>query len=108
MFQNPAESRGQHVSRPPITLKQNTLSTVINTIAKPKPMKLTLALGIALLTAGSVFAAETNSTDSVKTALAGLKAATNYSWTATIKIPNAPFEPGPVKGRTEQGGYSMV
>jgi hypothetical protein len=69
-------------------------------------MKNALLLAVALLTAESVAAAETSSTDTVNGALTKLKSATNYSWTVTIQIPQ--FEPGPVKGKTERGGYSMV
>jgi hypothetical protein len=71
-------------------------------------MKHNLALAFTWLTAASVLAAETNSTGKVKEALARLTVATNYSWTTTIKIPGMPFEPGPVKGKTEKGGWSMV
>jgi hypothetical protein len=63
---------------------------------------------IALLAAGPLFAADTNTTSQVGDALAKLKSAPNYSWTATIKIPNSPFNPGPVQGRTQKGGYAMV
>lgn len=69
-------------------------------------MKHAFTLAVALLTAGSVVAAETSPNDTVNSALTSLKAATNYAWTVAIEIPQ--FEPGPVKGRTEQGGYSMV
>jgi hypothetical protein len=71
-------------------------------------MKNAFALAATLLAAGYVVAAETTPTDTVNGALTKLKAATNYAWKATIQIPDAPFEPGPVKGSTEQGGYSMV
>src|ERR1039457_290966 len=73
-----------------------------------KTMKQTTTFLIALLAAGSVFAADTNTTIKVEDALAKLKSATNYSWTTIIKIPDLPFDPGPVKGRTEKGGYAMV
>ncbi len=66
------------------------------------------ALTIALFTAGSVLAAETNSTAKIRDAIAKLSEVPNYSWTAAIKIPDMPFEPGPVKGCTEKGGYSIV
>lgn len=69
-------------------------------------MKSALTFAIALLTAGLVVGAETSPTDTVSGALTRLKAATNYSWTATIQIPQ--FEPGPVKGRTERGGYTTA
>jgi hypothetical protein len=63
---------------------------------------------IALLAAGPLFGADTNTTGKVTDALATLNAATNYSWTAVIKIPNMPFDPGPVQGKIEKGGYAMV
>jgi hypothetical protein len=72
-------------------------------------MKKTTTFLIALLAAGHVFAADTATTTSqVGDALAKLKSATNYSWTATIKIPNSPFNPGPVQGQSQKGGYAMV
>jgi hypothetical protein len=71
-------------------------------------MKKTTTFLIALLAAGPLFAADTNTTSQVGDALAKLKSATNFSWTAITKIPNLPFEPGPVQGRTEKGGYAMV
>lgn len=70
-------------------------------------MKHALTLAV-LLTAGSLIAAETTPADAVNGALKSLNAATNYAWKASIQIPDAPFEPGPVKGSTEQGGYSLV
>ena len=70
-------------------------------------MKNVLTLAV-LLAAGAVVAAETSPIDTVNSALKSLKAAPNYAWKASIEIPNAPFTPGPVKGSTEQGGYSMV
>jgi hypothetical protein len=72
-------------------------------------MKKTTTFLIALLAAGHIFAADTNTTTGqVGDALTKLKSATNYSWTAIIKIPNSPFDPGPVQGRTQKGGYAMV
>ncbi len=61
----------------------------------------------ALLVANSLFAADTN-TSQVADALAKLKSATNFSWTTVTKIPNLPFEAGPVQGRAQKGGYAMV
>ena len=71
-------------------------------------MKHNLTFAIALLTATSIFAAETDSNAKAKEAIGKLAASTNYSWTTTIKIPGMPFEPGPVKGGTEKGGFAMV
>jgi hypothetical protein len=83
-------------------LQENRPWAVIKTIKK------TTTFLIALLTAGPLFAADTNTTSQVGGALAKLKSATNYSWTAVTKIPNLPFEPGPVQGRAQKGGYAMV
>lgn len=71
-------------------------------------MKITSTIAISLLAAGLLSAAETNTNDHVKAAVTKLKEQTNYSWTTTIKIPDMPFEPGPVKGRAEKGGYAML
>jgi hypothetical protein len=71
-------------------------------------MKKTLLFTLALLAAGSIPAADTISTNKVRDALAKLRAADNFSWTVTVKMPEAPFEPGPLKGRTEKAGYTMI
>ncbi|HXC99561.1 MAG TPA: hypothetical protein VN048_09480, partial [Verrucomicrobiae bacterium] len=71
-------------------------------------MKTPTTFLIVLLAAGPLFAADTSTTSQVGDAVAKLKSATNYSWTAVIKLPNSPFVPGPVQGRTQKGGYSMV
>jgi len=72
-------------------------------------MKKTIALIItSLMLASSVFAADTNTTDKVKAALAKLKAAANYSWTTTLKIADMPFTPGPVKGKAGKDGFALV
>jgi hypothetical protein len=71
-------------------------------------MKKIILFALTLLAAGSVPAADAAGPDKVKDAIAKLQAAANFSWTITVKIPDAPFEPGPLKGRTEKGGYTMV
>jgi len=71
-------------------------------------MKKSATFLVALLAASSVFAADTSDTRKVDDALAKLKSAANYSWTTIVKIPDMPFEPGPLKGRTENGGASIV
>jgi hypothetical protein len=63
---------------------------------------------VAVLSAGSVLAADPSASDLVQDAIAKLKTATNYSWTMTLKMPGAPFEPGPLKGRTEKDGYAVI
>jgi hypothetical protein len=71
-------------------------------------MKTTTTIAISLLAAGLLSAAETNTNERVKATVTKLTEQTNYSWTTIIKMPDMPFEPGPVKGRTEKGGYAMV
>ena len=71
-------------------------------------MKQSIPFLITLLAAGPIFAADTGATRNVENALAKLNSAANYSWTTIVKIPDMPFEPGPLKGRTEKGGPSIV
>jgi hypothetical protein len=70
-------------------------------------MKYSLALAIGFLATVPVFA-DTNALNSVSSALAKLEVAPNYSWTVNIDVPNAPFTPEPVSGKTEKDGYSIV
>jgi hypothetical protein len=72
-----------------------------------KLMKHALFL-VAALSAGTVLAADPSAGDAVKDAIAKLKSSTNYSWTMTLKMPGEPFEPGPLKGRTEKDGYAVI
>lgn len=71
-------------------------------------MKHILLSTVIALTASSAFAAETAPAENVKQAVDKLNAAANYSWTTTIKMPDMPFEPSPVKGSTEKDGLSKV
>ena len=71
-------------------------------------MKKQIALTLALVAAGVAGAAETNPTNQVKDAIARLKAATNYSWTAKVELPGMDFTPGPMKGQAEKNGYALV
>jgi len=72
-------------------------------------MKKSIALALSsLLVASSVFAADTNTTEKVKAAIAKVKTAANYSWTTTLTIADMPFTPGPVKGKAEKDGFAMV
>jgi hypothetical protein len=71
-------------------------------------MKKNILFAFSLLAAGAVLAADAGSTNQVRDAITKLQAAANFSWTTTVKIPDSPFEPGPLKGRTEKGGYTMV
>jgi len=71
-------------------------------------MKKNSLLILALLFTGSVFAADTNTTGYVKNAIAKLKSAANYSWTTTLKMPDMPFTPGPVKGKSQKDGFALL
>jgi hypothetical protein len=66
------------------------------------------ALPLLLLTAATAFAADVAPTNQVSTAIAKLASATNYSWTATLKIADSQFNIGPVKGQAEKGGYAKM
>jgi len=66
-----------------------------------KLMKNALFL-VAALSAGTVLAADPSAGDAVKDAIAKLKSSTNYSWTMTLKMPGAPFEPGRSKGEPKK------
>jgi hypothetical protein len=71
-------------------------------------MKPTLILALICVLIRGACAAETAPADQVRTAVTAIKAATNYSWTTTLKIANSPFDPGPIKGQTEKAGFAMV
>jgi hypothetical protein len=71
-------------------------------------MKKSAAFLVALLAAASALAADTGATGKVEDALAKLQAAANYSWTTIMKIPDMPFEPGPLKGRAERSGRAII
>jgi hypothetical protein len=71
-------------------------------------MKKSATLLVTLLTAGSAIAADPGTSTKVEDAIARLQAASNYSWTTIMKIPDMPFEPGPLKGRAERTGRAIV
>jgi len=73
-----------------------------------KLMKHTLTLTTALLAAGAVLAADPAPTNQVADAITKLKAATNYSWTSTLKIANSDFNIGPVKGQADKEGFAKM
>jgi len=61
---------------------------------------------VGMFASGVVCAADAAPTNQVSDAIAKLKAATNYSWTATfVTPPDAPFTPPPVKGQTDNTGF---
>ena len=72
-------------------------------------MKKNLLLGVVILAANSLMAADTSPKDEVKNAAAALGNATNYTWHATVEVPeDAQFKPGPTDGKTEKNGYMML
>ncbi len=73
-----------------------------------KLVKSTLTLTMALLAAGAALAADPTPTNQVADAIAKLKAATNYSWTSTLKIADSDFNIGPVKGQAGQEGLAKM
>ena len=59
--------------------------------------------------AGSLLAADSNPKDDVKAAATALGASANYTWHASVAVPeDAQFKPGPTDGKTEKGGYTTV
>jgi hypothetical protein len=73
-----------------------------------KLMKLTLTMTTALFVAIAAAAADTAPTNQVADAIAKLKAATNYSWTSTLKIADSDFNIGPVKGQAGLEGFAKM
>jgi hypothetical protein len=71
-------------------------------------MKKNLLLGVLVLMAGSLLAAD-SAKDDVKKAAAKLGGQKNYSWkTAVETANNSRFRPGPTEGKTENGGYTWL
>jgi hypothetical protein len=73
-----------------------------------KVIKHAMPILLALFGAGSALAADTAATNQVAQAITQLKAATNYSWTSTLKIADSQFEIGPVKGQAEKEGFAKM
>lgn len=72
-------------------------------------MKKSLLFGLALLLAGSVFAADSNPKDDILAAAKALGEKANYSWKTTVTVPeDARWKPGPTEGKTEKDGYTHV
>jgi hypothetical protein len=71
-------------------------------------MKHTMTMTLALLAAGAALAADPAPTNQVADAIAKLQAATNYSWTSTLKIANSDFNIGPVKGQADKEGFAKM
>lgn len=72
-------------------------------------MKHPLFLSLALLTAAALYAADSSPKDEITAAAKKLDSQTNYSWKATVIVPDsAPFKPGPTEGKTEKDGFTYV
>jgi len=72
-------------------------------------MKKSFVFGFTACLAGSLIAADTSPKDLVTTAAKKLGDQTNYSWTATVVVPNdAPFKPGPTLGKAERDGFVVL
>jgi len=77
-------------------------------------MKKNILFAVAILTAGSLMAADApapdnSGKDAVTAAAKSLAAQTNYSWTTTVVVPaGGRFRPGPTTGETEKGGFTHV
>ncbi len=72
-------------------------------------MKRNLLFSLAMLTAGSLLAADSSPKDDVTSAATALGNAKNYSWKTTVEVgDNSRFKPGPTEGKTEKDGYTTV
>jgi hypothetical protein len=71
-------------------------------------MKQHLFLSLALFSAATLFAADSPK-DELTAAAKKLEAQPNYSWKATVVVPeSAQFKPGPTEGKTEKDGFIYV
>jgi hypothetical protein len=72
-------------------------------------MKNSILLGATTLLAGSLLAADSSPKDDITNAAKKLGEQANYSWKATVVVPEGTqFRPGPTEGKTEKGGYTHV
>jgi len=72
-------------------------------------MKRSILSGLAALLAGSLLAADSTTKDIVTAAAKKLGGKTDYTWTATVVVPeDAPFKPGPTQGKTEKDGFTTL
>src|SRR5580700_1629282 len=69
-------------------------------------MKTTLLFSLTLLAAGSLLA---DPKDDVTAAAKAVSGADSYSWHTTTDMgANSQYTPGPVDGKTEKDGYTMI
>ena len=72
-------------------------------------MKRNTWFSVIALLAGSLIAAESTPKDDVISAAKKLGEKTNYSWRTTVVVPEgARFRPGPMEGKTEKDGFTVV
>lgn len=72
-------------------------------------MKRNIMFSLMALLAGSLMAAESTPKEEVTSAAKKLGEKANYSWKATVAVPEgAQFRPGPMDGKTEKDGYTVV
>jgi len=72
-------------------------------------MKKNILFGTITLLAGSLLAADSSPKDDVTSAAKKLGDSANYSWTATVVVPDdSQYRPGPIDGKTEKGGLTYV
>ena len=72
-------------------------------------MKRNTLFSLMALLAGSLMAAESTPKEDVINAAKKLGEKANYSWRATVAVPEgARFRPGPMDGKTEKDGFTVV
>jgi hypothetical protein len=72
-------------------------------------MKKSILFSTLTLCASSLLAADSSPKDEITTAAKKLGDKANYSWKATVVVPEgSQFRPGPTEGKTEKGGYTYV
>jgi hypothetical protein len=72
-------------------------------------MKRITILTAIMALAGLTVSAADSPKDAITNATKALSAKANYSWKATVVVPEGtPFSPGPTEGQTEKDGYTVV
>jgi hypothetical protein len=71
-------------------------------------MKKNIILGMMVLAAGSLMAADSNPKDDVKAAATALGASANYAWHQAVEVPEGGFGASTSDGKTEKDGYTSL
>jgi len=72
-------------------------------------MKTNILFSLTALAASSLLAADSTPKETVTAAAKKLGDQTNYTWTATVAVPDdAPFKPGPTEGKAEKDGFQVL